>query len=414
MSSVHGLATQQLETAAAQNAQIDSKLVHILSQPQSEIIVNFPVTLEDGTTRIMKGYRVQHNNLLGPYKGGLRFFHEANLDECKALAFWMTIKCSLMGLPFGGGKGGVKFDPRSVSKTDLQRISRGFCKALAPYLGEDKDVPAPDLGTNSDVMDWMTDTYTSLGRGRGEAVFTGKSIEGGGIVGRTAATGMGVVTCIKRWAETHNVNLHGKTFALQGFGNVGSHTATLLSLEGMSMVAVGDHTGYMTSSEGFNIHKLRKYAKKQHTGGVAGYNGGTECTREEFWATKCDIVVPAALELQVGRAEASTLNCALVVEGANGPLDLEADAVCTEKGITVIPDVLANGGGVCVSHSEWVQSRTLEEWTEEKVHSVMKRRMTNAYDHTAQRAKKDGVSMRTAAYWIALERLQKKFSKTCE
>ena len=240
---------------------VEGDTAELLKQPMNEIIVHFPVVI-NGKQRIIKGYRVQHSNILGPFKGGLRFHEIVHLDECKALAGWMTIKCALQHIPFGGGKGGIKFDPKSVTEEELKHISKAFTNAIRPYIGSSLDIPAPDVGTNSKIMDWMTAEYNKSNSVKDLAVFTGKSVPCGGSLGRTSATGKGVVICIQEWAKKRNIDLAGKTYIIQGFGNVGSYTAKLLAPLGMVCVGVGDHTGYIMSEEGFNIHKLAEYSQK--------------------------------------------------------------------------------------------------------------------------------------------------------
>ena len=314
----------------------------ILSQPKNELIVNFPVRMDTGEVRLFKGYRVQHNNLLGPFKGGMRFHPTVTLDDVKALAAMMTWKSALMRLPFGGGKGGIKFDPKSVSKHELQKITRRFTHALGSNIGPDYDIPAPDVGTNAQTMAWMMDTYANMvGSYQKQAVkgvVTSKPVASGGTLGRGKATGQGMVFCVIEWAKQTGFNLEGSTMTVQGFGNVGSHCAVILSKLGVSTIAVGDHTGYMFNPEGFNAHKLQDYVE-QH-GSISGYPGGKAITREEFFATKADIFAPCALENQIGENEARALNVKLVVEGANGPTNPAGEKVLLDRNIDVLPDVL--------------------------------------------------------------------------
>tara|TARA_R100001163_G_C5068360_1_gene208494 strand:+ start:10838 stop:12133 length:1296 start_codon:yes stop_codon:yes gene_type:complete len=375
----------------------------ILSQPRNEIIVNFPVRLDSGELKLFKGYRVQHNNTLGPYKGGLRFHHGVYLDECKALASWMTFKCSLQKLPFGGAKGGIKFNPREYNQSELERISKGFCRAMYKYIGQDKDIPAPDMGTNSQTMDWMTHMYQNISRSHESGIFTGKSIECGGSQGREEATGTGVVICLKEWAQENGVDLTGKTYILQGFGNVGSFTAVLLAQLGMSCVAVGDHTGYLTSSEGFNVFKLKTYVSEHRS--LEGYTFGEKITKEEFFKVDCDVVIPAALELQIGADEARNIKAKVVLEAANGPTNMEADTILEERGITVIPDIIANSGGVIVSYYEWLQNRRFEYWNRDEVLAKLDKRMRGTFKDVVVCAKTKGLSLRMASYLLAISNI---------
>jgi glutamate dehydrogenase (NAD(P)+) len=380
----------------------------ILYQPKNELIVNFPVRMDNGEVRLFKGYRVQHNNLLGPFKGGMRYHPQVSLDDVKALAAMMTWKSSLMRLPFGGGKGGIKFDPHSVSKTELQRITRRFTHALGENIGPEYDIPAPDVGTNSQTMAWMMDTYSNMvGSAQKQSVkgvVTGKPVASGGTLGRGKATGQGLVYCILEWAREKNFDLEGSTMIVQGFGNVGSHTAVILSKLGVSTVAVGDHTGYMYNPEGFNAHKLQDYVEAH--GSIAGYPGGKPITREEFFACKADIFAPCALENQVGEAEARTLDVKMIGEGANGPLNPAGERILLEKGVDILPDVLANSGGVTVSYYEWVQNKRSESWSEEEVDARLEVAMKRAYREVSDYARNKKIDMRTAAYGIALQRIE--------
>ena len=393
---------------AARIAKIEPYVQTILSQPKNEIIVNFPVRLDNGEVRLFKGYRVQHNNLIGPFKGGMRYHPQVALDDVKALAAMMTWKSALLRLPFGGGKGGIKFDPHSVSKQELQRITRRFTHALGENIGPEYDIPAPDVGTNSQTMAWMMDTYSNMvGSNQKQmvkGVVTGKPVASGGTLGRQKATGQGLVFCILEWAEEKGLNLEGATMLVQGFGNVGSNTAVILSKLGVSMVAVGDHTGYMYNPEGLNSHKLQDYVENH--GSIAGYPGGKAITREEFFSTKADIFVPCALENQVGEAEAKSLDVKLIAEGANGPCNPLGERVALEKGIDILPDVLANAGGVTVSYYEWVQNKRSETWSEEEVDARLEVAMKRAYREVSEQARQKKCDLRLAAYSIALQRIE--------
>lgn len=386
---------------------ISEETKKILLRPKNEIIINFPVKLENGQIEIFKGYRVQHNDILGPFKGGLRFHQDIYLDECNALAFWMTIKCSLQNIPFGGGKGGVKFNPNDYGRDDLKRISQEFSKALYRYIGSDVDIPAPDMGTNEHIMNWMTHAYNSLHHCKDYAVFTGKSTQYGGCLGRSSATGMGVYFCIKKWAEINNIDLKGKTYILQGFGNVGSHTAMLLNELGMSLIAIGDHTGYIWCDEGYNVFKLDKYNKENKS--LQGYPVGKSISKEEFFSLECCIVIPAALELQITEEVAQSLNCQLVVEAANGPTDEKADEIIEQKGIDLIPDILANSGGVIVSYLEWLQNKQHTSYELDYINNWLKKRMDETYQKVHNKALSMKTSKRIAAYNIALKNIDQKY-----
>jgi glutamate dehydrogenase (NAD(P)+) len=399
--------TEQL-AHGAEAIKLEPDIAAILSQPKNELIIHFPVRLKSGEVRMFKGYRVQHNNILGPYKGGIRYHQDVYLDECKALASWMTWKCSLAGLPYGGGKGGVKFNPKDYDIEDLERITRRFTHALGTNIGPEYDIPAPDMGTNSQTMDWMMDTYVNINaavdRQAVKRVVTGKSIACGGSQGRDGATGQGVVYCIQEWAHSKRFNLDGATLAVQGFGNVGSHTAKILSRMGVILTAVGDHTGYYYNPEGFNPHKLVEHNRKHRA--LDGYPGGKRISREEFFASEVDIMVPAALELQIGLEEAKEIRAKVVVEGANGPTDLDGDRILAERGIDVVPDILANSGGVIVSYYEWLQNKRSEQWEAEEVTERLERRMRRNYKAVMDKARDLKVDARTASYALALERLR--------
>jgi glutamate dehydrogenase (NAD(P)+) len=399
-------------TKAARLVDLPDHVLTILSQPKNELIVNFPVRMDDGSYRTFKGYRIQHNNLLGPYKGGLRFHPEARLDDFKALAMNMTYKCSLMDLPFGGAKGGIKCDPRELSQGELMRVTRRFTHALGNNLGPEYDIPAPDVGTDAQTMVWIMDTFMNTvgsdNRHSQAGVVTGKTIECGGTVGREKATGLGVVICLTEWAQEHGVELEGKTALVQGYGKVGAHAALILGKLGVSVVGVGDHTGYRLNPEGFNEHRLADFVKKQ--GALDRYQGGAPCSRAEFFSTKADILIPAALHNQIGELEARSLQVKVVVEGANGPVMTEGDAVLQERGIDVIPDVLANAGGVTVSYYEWVQNGRHERWDLEEVDGRLDKAMRRAYRRCRDFARERGCSLREAAYALALQRIAKVYA----
>lgn len=392
---------------------LEPDIAGILGQPKNELIIHFPVRLKSGEVRMFKGYRVQHNNILGPYKGGVRYHQDVYLDECKALASWMTWKCALARLPYGGGKGGVKFDPRGFEVDDLERITRRFTHALGTNIGPEYDIPAPDVGTNSQTMDWMMDTYvninSSVDRQGLKRVVTGKSIACGGSQGREAATGQGVVYCIQEWAHAKRFNLDGSTLAVQGYGNVGSNTARILSRMGVTLTAVGDHTGYYRNPEGFNPHKLADHVKKNKS--LDGYPGGKKISREEFFGAEVDIFVPAALELQIGADEAKEIRAKVVVEGANGPTDLDGDRVLAERGIDLIPDILANSGGVIVSYYEWLQNKRSEQWDHADVLARLEKRMKQTYGQVRNYVAAKKTDWRTASYAIGLERLKTSYKE---
>ncbi len=385
----------------------------ILSETKNELIVHFPVRMDDGRNRMFKGYRIQHNNIMGPFKGGIRYHQDVTLNELKALSMQMTWKCALLGVPFGGGKGGIKFNPREHSEDELRRITRRFTHALSSNIGPSRDIPAPDVGTNANTMVWMMDTYINTGptyeKSDQRAVVTGKTINAGGSEGREKATGQGVVFCIKEWARERRFELEGATAIVQGFGNVGSNAALLLAKLGVSTVAIGDHTGYLRNDEGFNAHKVQEFVRMH--GSIRGYPRGESITRDEFFETPADLFIPAALENQVGEKEATALKVKLVAEGANGPVNPQGEAVLADRGIPIIPDVLANSGGVTVSYYEWVQNRNSEHWDAEEVQRRLRHMMRRAYQRTTFYATEKKVNPRIAAYSLALESLATSYAE---
>ena len=379
----------------------------ILAQPKNEIIVNFPVKMDNGKYRVFKGYRIQHNNMLGPYKGGLRFHPCVNLDEVKALAMLMTLKSALVDLPLGGGKGGIKFDPKSVSKAELERITRRFVSALGTNISPVHDIPAPDVGTNGEVMAWMMDTYMALAgpseKYLARGIVTGKPIVCGGTQGRTQATGRGVVMCIEEWARYGGYDLSGMTYSVQGFGNVGSWAADALSKLGAVLVAVNDHTGTLVDKTGLDVQALKAYVVAN--GGVSGFEKRATLARDDFFSCACDIMVPAALENQITAYEANLMCVRLVAEGANGPTTAEGEDCLLAKGTEFIPDVLANAGGVIVSYYEWVQNRTRDYWLEDEVNRKLRLKLQKAYQAVNKLSTSEGIEMRDACYMKALSHL---------
>jgi glutamate dehydrogenase (NAD(P)+) len=402
----------QLEKAS-KAINMSREVALILSQPKNEIIINFPVRLDDGTYRLFKGYRVQHNNILGPFKGGIRYHEDVTLDELKGLAAAMTWKSALHDIPYGGGKGGIKFNPRLHSKSELERITRRYTHALGQNIGPEFDIPAPDVGTNAQTMVWIMDTYMNvIGFNEKNAVrrvVTGKTITAGGSYGRETATGQGVVHCITEWAKDRRFNLNGCSFIVQGFGNVGSHCAKILAKLGASLVAVGDYKGYIANPEGLNTHKLSEHVAQ--TGSVEGYKHSRPISREEFFGMECDLFVPAALELEIGEKEARALKCKVIAEGANGPTYPEAEQILIDRGVDVLPDIMVNSGGVIVSYYEWLQNKRSERWDLEEVEGKLERRMKRTYGLVRDYAQERKVDFRTAAYAIGLERIEKAYSE---
>ena len=367
--------------------------------PQNLIGINFPIRKSDNSIEMIKGYRVQHNNALGPYKGGLRFHKDVDIDEATALATWMTIKCAVQDLPYGGGKGGLAINPRDYSASELQTISREFSARLSNYIGPEIDIPAPDVGSNSQIMDWMVDEHTKITRNifDSKSTYTGKSIVNGGSLWREEATGYGVALCIK---EALGNDVKDKTFIVQGFGNVGSYVTKTLESYGMKLMAVGDHTGYYDVSNLKECHStLSELQSKQ---GSINAVSDVILNKTQFFSTRCDVVIPCALELQIDEDIANNLNCKFIAEGANGPIYDSAEDILKLNNITVIPDVLANSGGVLVSYFEWLQNRSGEYWEKDIVVQKMDIKMIKTYRKICDVAEKYNCTLREACYIYAL------------
>lgn len=392
---------------ASRAIELSDDVTVMLSQPKTELIVHFPVRMDSGQLRMFTGYRIQHNNLLGPYKGGIRYHPDVNLDEVKALAAMMTWKCAVMDIPFGGAKGAVQCDPRALSETERMRLTRRFTHALVGSIGPDHDIPAPDVGTGPQEMAWLLDTYMNAVEAKQKnaqlAVVTGKPISCGGSQGRVKATGQGVIHCLAEWARDHKVDLNGARAIVQGYGNVGAHAAMILDALGTNVVAVSDHSGSLRNDAGIDTLMLMQHVKR--TGGIAGFEHADVVTRDEFFATPADFFIPAALENQIGEHEAKLLNVKVVAEGANGPTAPSGETLLEQRGIDIIPDVLANAGGVTVSYYEWLQNRRMERWNLQEVDSKLETQMVRAYHKVRDQAKDRRVPMRIAAYGIALQSL---------
>jgi glutamate dehydrogenase (NAD(P)+) len=396
---------------AADLMNLPHELKIILAQPKNEIMVHFPVRMDDGQFRLFKGYRVQHNNALGPYKGGLRFHHDVHLDDVKSLAFLMTMKCSLVGVPYGGGKGGIKVDPYKQSKGEMERIVRRFTSAIAHQIGPDYDIPAPDVGSNSQHMAWIADTYAFLSEVGGrqpDAVITGKPIEYGGSLGREKATGQGVVDTLVEMLPEIGVDIHHCKVSILGYGNVGSWSGKIMQDKGAKVIAVMDHTGGIKNEGGIDAYALATYVQK--TGGVSGFKGATPVSKDEFYKTRVDVFIPAALEQMIREPEAKILNCKVVAEGANAPTTPAGERVLAQRGIEVLPAILCNAGGVTVSYFEWVQNKTCHRWELETVDRELNKHMIQAARRVRDARKKYKCDLRTAAYIAALERLQAAYS----
>ncbi|MFT3928178.1 MAG: Glu/Leu/Phe/Val dehydrogenase [Myxococcales bacterium] len=392
---------------AAHVVELPSDVSAMLSQPKTELIVHFPVRMDSGKLQMFTGYRIQHNNILGPYKGGIRYHPDVNLDEVRALAAMMTWKSALMDIPFGGAKGAVKCDPRHLSEGERMRLTRRFTHELGSNIGPDHDIPAPDVGTGPQEMAWLMDTYMNGTMGNMKnaqrAVVTGKPLACGGSVGRVKATGQGVVHCLVEWARDHDVKLDGARVIIQGFGNVGSHAGLILDAMGVKVVAVSDHAASLRNDRGLDVYELANHVKR--AGSVAGFGPAEAVSREDFFSTPADFFVPGALENQVGPEEAKLLQVKVVAEGANGPVNPEGEAGLEARGIDVIPDVLANAGGVTVSYYEWLQNKRNERWNLQEVDLKLETAMIRSYRAVRDMARERRISMRIAAYGLALKSL---------
>ena len=388
---------------AIEAMQLDPGAAAIIAVPERTLEVSIPLKMDDGSTKVFTGYRSQHSTVLGPAKGGVRYHQNVSLDEVKTLAFWMTCKCAVAGLPYGGGKGGIIVDPNTLSKRELEALTRAYIDRIAMIIGEKKDIPAPDMNTNAQIMGWMMDEYSKI-TGQFEPGFiTGKAICVGGSLGRTAATGRGVVTAALEALKLKGIAPQDATAAVQGFGNVGSWTAKLFNEEGVKVVAVSDVKGAIYNADGLDCNDVEKFA--QANGSVVGYPGAQVITNAELLALEVTVLAPCAMELQITKDNAANVKAQIVAEGANGPTTPEADEILSAKGVFVVPDILANGGGVTVSYFEWVQNLYRYFWSEEEVVEKQIVMMRNAFKNVYAAAEKYGVNMRVAAYIVALSSL---------
>ncbi len=393
---------------AADLCHLDDYVRAILSQPKNSIIVNFPVAMDNGHYEVIRGFRIQHNNALGPYKGGIRYHPDVSHDDVRALALWMTLKCSLAGLPFGGAKGGVKIDPRRLSLNELRKITRRFTSALGTNIGPNYDIPAPDVGTNAQVMVWIMDTYmnttSTLMRQGAVGVVTGKTLECGGSQGREKATGQGVVFVLEKLLPQMGIDIKGCRFTITGYGNVGSHTSKLLCERGAKLMGVLDHSGAIASASGIDAFKLADYVAR--AGAIAGYEGADAVDHDTFYRIPTDLFIPAALEKMVNEEVARKLKTRVVVEAANGPTTPGAERILLEKGMEILPAILCNAGGVTVSYFEWVQNCNSESWTLEHVDGLLRRYVNEMCERVVATRAQYKTDMRMAAYVTALERIR--------
>lgn len=394
---------QHLLEQAVKRLELPEAVYDILKKPRRVLEVSIPVRMDDCNIRNFTGYRSQHVDILGPTKGGVRFHPDVNEDEVKALSMWMSLKASIMGLPFGGGKGGVIVDPRELSERELEELSRGYIRELEPIIGPEKDIPAPDVNTNPQIMGWMLDEFDKL-RGRNVPGFiTGKPIILGGSQGRVEATGRGVVITVMEAAKKLGLNLNGLTAVVQGFGNVGSITAKLLHENGVKVIAVNDAGGAIYDPKGIDIPRLLEYSAQHKT--VRGFGEGADLDTAGLFSLNCDILVPAALENQITKQTASLIKAKIVAEAANGPTTPEGDRILNEKGTFIIPDILCNAGGVTVSYFEWVQNTMHYYWSEQEVNEKLQQKMVLSFEDVYRMQQEKKVTMRDAAYLVGVGRI---------
>lgn len=393
-----------LEDAAAV-INCDPNVLERIKRPKRAIIVSVPVRMDDYRVKVFTGYRVQHSSTLGPYKGGIRYHQDVDISEVAALATLMTFKCSLLNLPLGGGKGGIRVDPTQLSRTEKQNLTRRYTSELGQAIGPNVDIPAPDMGTDPQTMAWIMDTYSQEVGYAQPSVVTGKPVEIGGSLGRNGATGLGVIFTAEKILATQNLKLAGTTMVIQGFGNVGQHAALYGFERGMKILAVSDVSGGIYNAGGLDIPDVIRYVTEHKV--VKGYPKAEPVSNDQLLTMKCDVLAPCAMENVITEKNASKIDCKFIVEGANGPTTNEATKTLTERGIEIAPDILANGGGVIVSYFEWVQGLQHYFWTEEEVNNKMKQIITGAFDKVWELKTEKKVDMRTAAMAQSVRRLER-------
>jgi len=390
---------------AADILDLDKGMRAILTTPERELKVAVPVRMDDGSTEVFDGWRIQHNSSMGPCKGGIRYSPEVNPDEVRALAAWMTWKCSVVNVPFGGGKGGVRCEPRKMSQGELERLTRRYTAAIADIIGPDKDVPAPDMNTNEQTMAWIMDTYSMHARHTVTGVVTGKPFALGGSLGRPAATGRGLLTMVREAAAELKMDLAKASVVIQGSGNVGGTAAQLLHDIGVKVIGISDIDTALINEKGLDIPAVLKHQDKKRT--LKGFKGAEVVSNEDLLRTPCDILLPCATENQITSKNAGKLRTKCIIEGANGPTTANADRILDDAGIFVIPDILANAGGVAVSYFEWVQDRHGYFWDEHEVNERLEQLMRKAFGNVLARTKQHRINMRTAAYVQGVDRVAK-------
>lgn len=393
---------------------LNPNIKKILEITNNEIVVHFPVKMDNGKVEIFTGYRVQHNNALGPYKGGLRYHPTVDVDAAKALAMWMTWKTSLAGLPYGGAKGGIQIDPRNYSDAELERITRRFTYALGENIGPEHDIPAPDVNTNAQTMAWIADTYMSTistsERSQNQHVVTGKPVGSGGLEGRDRATGFGVYLTTKELVKSRGESLKDKTFIVQGFGNVGYWASKFLIEDGAKMIAVQDAHATLYNEEGISVEKLFEHSSPRK-GSIQDFTEANEIDPAEFFGLECDILIPAALGNQITGDNAYKIKASIVAEGANGPTNEEGEAILLEKGITLIPDILCNSGGVIGSYFEWLQNRNGELWELDEVMQKLEKKLLQVFKKVEKEVEERNTDWRTAAYILAISRIETAYNQ---
>ncbi|MBO7656693.1 MAG: Glu/Leu/Phe/Val dehydrogenase [Alphaproteobacteria bacterium] len=398
------LAAQARVKSACDKLGMSANVYEILKNPARIVEVQIPVKMDDGTIKTFTGFRAQHNTALGPSKGGIRFHPMVSRDEVCALSIWMTFKCAVTGLPYGGGKGGIIVDPKTLSDGELERLCRGYVDAIYPILGEKSDVPAPDVNTNGQIMSWMIDEYIKLSGDNSFGTFTGKPVELNGSLGRTRATGLGIAITIASALKTQNKDIHGAKIAIQGFGNVGSFTAKCAHDMGAKIVAIAEWNTILFNENGLDIDALMEY-KNKNAGSIKDFPGGTVISADEFWALDVDVLSPCAMENTINKDTAPLIKTNLIVEGANGPTTLEGEEILASRGVMIVPDILANAGGVTVSYFEWVQNRYGYYWPENEVEDKERVAMITAFDAIYKIKCEYNVSMREAAYMYSIKRV---------
>lgn len=391
--------------AAVEVLGLDKQFANVLRVPDKVVMANIPVTMDDGTIQVFEAYRVVHSDHLGPSKGGIRYSMDVNLDEVKALAAWMTWKCAIVNIPYGGAKGGVKCNPRSMSKGELERLTRAYTVSMKEVFGPESDIPAPDMGTGPQEMAWIVDEYSKIKGQNSWAVVTGKPIVLGGSLGRVEATGRGVMVSTRSALAKLGIKPTEATCVVQGFGNVGSKAAKLIGQMGVKIVAISDISGGYYNPEGIDVLAAIDFVASSESNTLEGLQGAQKVSNAELLELECTVLVPAAMENQITPENAHNIKAKLIVEGANGPTTAEADSILDEKGILVVPDILANAGGVTVSYFEWVQNRLGYYWTEERVNRRADRVMKLAFDNVYAASEKYKIDMRLAAYVVALDKV---------